>query len=231
MSSNSVSSNEDEFANRDHLGLQPLTQETETEDRAFFKYLRLVLAVLLVGLVVAGLTYLAAKHLGSGAILERKFNFIHENQLGYVFLCVWIAGMTRSGVTVLANAARAGARVDRPDQHVYKIMESSGSLKDAPYVLMANTGTVGRFNRAQRAAFNMDESLPLLLVNTVLASSVFGPWILLPMLLYCFGRLSFSIKYRSSLKERSAGFLPSLIGEKWVEGLVLFSAIKGLTDG
>mmetsp|Transcript_1268 Transcript_1268/g.1359 ORF Transcript_1268/g.1359 Transcript_1268/m.1359 type:complete len:110 (+) Transcript_1268:160-489(+) len=107
-------------------------------------------------------------------------------------------------------------------------MSSSGPLKDAPYVLMANTGAAGRFNRVQRAVFNTDESLPGLLINTVLASAVFGPVILLPLLLYVYGRVSFAVKYKNSLKARGAGFLPSMIGEKWMEGLILFSAIKGL---
>eukprot|EP00438_Fugacium_kawagutii_P019707 Skav215085 [mRNA] locus=scaffold1068:30653:45574:+ [translate_table: standard] len=96
---------EDEFANRDAMGLQPLTEKTETEDQAFWKY-------------------------------------------------------------------------------------------DAPYVLMANTGAAGRFNRVQRAVFNTDESLP-------------G---------YVYGRVSFAVKYKNSLKARGAGFLPSMIGEKWMEG-------------
>ena len=68
--------------------------------------------------------------------------------------------------------ARAPARVDRPDQHIYKIMASDGSLKDAPNVLMATTGAAGRFNRAQRAVFNMDETLPLVLANTFLAGAI-----------------------------------------------------------
>ena len=48
------------------------------------------------------------------------------------------------------------------------------------------------------------------------------PWILVsdPWLLrYCYGRLTFAVKYKNSLKERGAGFLPSMIGEKWIEGL------------
>ena len=44
---------------------------------------------------------------------------------------------------------------------------------------------------------------------------VSDPW----LLRYCYGRLTFAVKYKNSLKERGAGFLPSMIGEKWMEGL------------
>ena len=189
----------------------------------------LFVAMPIIGLLVAVGTYAAAKYTGGSKIMEAKFQFIRQYQLGYVFLGTWMIGMTRLGVVVLANAARAAARLDRPDQHVYKIMDKSGPLKDAPYVLMASTGAVGRFNRTQRALFNTDESLPLTLTNTILASSVFGPVVLLPLSFYCYGRLSFAVKYRQSLKARSAGFVPSIIGEKWMEGLVLLTAIKSLT--
>jgi len=220
---------EDEFAQLDDMGLQQLTEKTETEDQSFAKYLKmLMVAIPLIGLAFAVGTYFASVYLlGGKTILETKFSFIKEYQLSYIFLAVWLVGYTRSALGLVANAARAGARLDRPDQHVYKIMACSGPMKDAPYVLMANTGAVGRFNRAQRAVFNTDESMPLFLMNTVLASGVFGPVILVPLLLYCYGRLTFAVKYKNSLKERGAGFLPSMIGEKWIEGLTLFSAIKG----
>ena len=126
-----------------------------------------------------------------------KFDFIHEQQLGYAFLAVWVISLARSRLAVNANAQRAGARLDRPDQHIYKIMDRSAT-SDAPYVLMANTGAAGKFNRgargaiftpcfcaelsdavlslpmciaAQRGAFNTDESMPMFLTNTLLAGA------------------------------------------------------------
>ena len=51
-------------------------------------------------------------------------------QLSYIFLAVWLVGYTRTSLSLLANAARAGAHLDRPDQHVYKIMACSGPMKD-----------------------------------------------------------------------------------------------------
>ena len=58
--------------------------------------------------------------------LQVKFHFLRQYQLGYVFLAAWLIGLARAAVALLANSARAAARLDRPDQHVYKIMDASG---------------------------------------------------------------------------------------------------------
>ena len=127
-----------------------------------------------------------------------------------------------------ANGARAPARVDRPDQHIYKIMAEKGPLADAPYVLMATTGDAGRFNRAQRAAYNMDEGLPLYLSATLLAGSVFGPLVALLALLNAYGRVSFADGYKASLGARGGGFMAAVVAEHVTAGLVGLCAIKGL---
>jgi len=221
---------EDEFADRDEMGLRPLTDSTPTAAAEMKKYVGLLLVyVPIISQILAWPTYfVAGRYLGHQDMYDAKFHFIYEYQLGYVFLAVWLVGLTRTIITILANGARAPARVNRPDQHVYKIMANSGPLKDAPYVLMANTGAVGRFNRAQRSMYNTDESLPMYLMCTMLAASVFGPIVLLPLLLSAYGRITFARLYIESLTARGAGFLPSMIGEKWTEGLVLLCAIKGI---
>jgi hypothetical protein len=79
--------------------------------------------------------------LGYKEILDKKFAFLHEWDLGFVYLCIYIICLGRTRIMVNSNAVRSGARCDRPDQHIYKVMDSKGS-KDAPFVLMANTGWV-----------------------------------------------------------------------------------------
>jgi len=165
--------------------------------------------------------------LGHFTTLDAKFEFLHKYELGYVFLCVWIMSLARGRLMINANSMRAGARVDRPDQHVYKIMDASAK-SDAPYVLMANTGAVGRFNRAQRGIFNTDEAMPLFLVNTILAGAVFGPLVLVLTALAAAGRVTFGLGYTENPSGRGKGFMMSMIGEQWTAGLVLLIAIKAL---
>jgi len=221
---------QDEFKDRDDMGLQRQKENTPTEaaETCFYRIM-LLLVMPVFGQVFAWTTYLCSSRLlGHKSMYDKKFAFIHEFQFGYVYLAVWILGIARAALVANANGARAPARVERPDQHVYKIMDGAGSLKDAPYVMMAGTGPQGRFNRAQRGVFNSDEMMPMVLTNIVLAGLVFGPIVACLALLIGCSRVLFGVKYKESTKNRLAGFLPSVIGEKWVEGLVLLCAIKGI---
>lgn len=212
------------------MGLQPLTDKTPSEAAETNKYAKMLLGALpLIGQVLAwGLYFFCAKLCGQQALYDNKFSFINAHQLGYVFLAVWIINTARGALVVNANGARAPARVDRPDQHIYKIMAASGELKNAPYVMMANTGPQGRFNRAQRGVFNTDEVMPLVLTNVILTGSVFGPLVAILAALWAFGRVSFGLKYKVSAKSRISGFLPAVICEKLMENLTLVCAIKGI---
>lgn len=215
---------------RDAMGLQPLTEKTPTEAAEASKYRNLLLLIIpVVGQVFAWSTYLCgAKLLGQQEMYDKKFALIHEFQLGYVYLAIWVISYSRAILVVSANSARAPARVDRPDQHVYQIKAAGGNLKDAPYVLMASTGPQGRFNRAQRGVFNTDEAMPVVLANITFAGFVFGPVITCLALLVGYGRVQFGLNYKEAPKARGGGFFMSMIGEKWIEGLVLLCAIKGI---
>lgn len=136
-----------------------------------------------------------------------------------------------------ANGARAACRLGRPDQHVYKIMSDSagsnsvpsGTLADAPYVLMAGTGAVGRFNRAQRAAANMDESIALFATGTLLSASVFGPLGFAVALLQAWGRITFANKYKEDAGMRLSGFIPAIASEHIGAALILYVGVRGVT--
>merc|ERR1711959_119683 len=165
-----------------------------------------------VGQVLAwGYYWVHAYLLGGKAAFDTKLAFIQRYDLGWVFLSVWVISMARARLIVNANAQRAGARVDRPDQHAYKIMDSKAK-EDAPLVLMANTGPLGRFNRAQRGVFNTDESMPLYVANTILAGAVFGPVVVMLNCLVAFGRVNFALGYTKSNAERMGGIMPAFIG-------------------
>jgi hypothetical protein len=162
--------------------------------------------------------------------VDAKLAFLSQHDLGYVYLAVYLTGLARARIMVNSNVQRAGARVDRPDQHVYKVMDPKAA-DEAPLVLMANTGWAGRFNRAQRGAFNTDESLPIFLMSLVLAGAIFGPAILVVALLAGYGRVTFALKYTEDSSKRGAGLLPAFVAEAWASGLVLFVALVTIARG
>lgn len=225
---------ESEFENRDPQGLEKSKKDDDfDEDKAVAKAERFYknMLFLQVPMIAGGLawgTYLALAYgLGQKAKLDAKFLLLKSHDLGWVYLSVWITQQARSRLMVNANARRAGARVGRPDQHAYKVMDPKAK-SDAPLVLMANSGALGRFNRAQRGIFNTDEAAPLFLASTLLAGFVFGPVVPGLSALAAYGRVKFGLGYAESGAGRMAGFMPAMIAEGWMSGLVGLIAIKTL---
>lgn len=180
--------------------------------------------VLLQGPVIAWTLYFATKFLSSqNAVdkMEEKFEFLRRYDLYYVYWASFMIMMVRLVLNVNANGSRGLARVNRPDQHIYQIVGKED------LVLMATSGAAGRFNRAQRGLFNMDESAAQMLMNTFLVAFIFGPLVCFFFVpLYAYGRIRFAHDYKIDADIRSPGFLLCMIGEHGVAAMLLLIAIK-----
>jgi len=225
----------DDFANRDERGLvkTPERPADEAAERVF--YFKLYATwITSVGPGLAWLGYWALGQLAPAARArcDAKLALVCEHELGWLYATWLVVFFARTYLAINANGARAAARLDRPDQHIYKLMTNPKGvpavLADAPYVLMDNTGAAGRFNRAQRAAANMDEGLPVLLVGLLLVALVFGPIALALALANAGGRFRYAALYKRDKDQRLAGFVPALLAEHVVGGLVGLVAVKTL---
>lgn len=166
--------------------------------------------------------YLVTKHCpGQGKLYVEKFEFIHKWQLGYTFGAWYIMYVARQYAMINSNGVRAIAGVGQPDQYAY-------ISSDEKPVVLVSAGAKGRFNRAQRAAFNMDESLPLFSTGLFLASSVFGPFTMALAVWSMIGRINFANSYKNNLDVRSAGLFAPRHPEVWVSALVCLCAFKGI---
>ena len=158
--------------------------------------------------------------------LQSKFDFIREYELTYVYVAIFMVYMTRLVMVRNANGARGPTRLDRPDQHIYQVVGTD------QIVLMATQGAAGRFNRAQRAIFNMDESLSTFLICILLVAPVFGPLVcffFIPM--YSYGRILCAEEYKRDVNARSGGFMYAMIAEHGLAALVGVIAIQSSSLG
>jgi len=216
-----------EFEKRDEMGLQKFNSATKNEAEARAFYFKFIGNLMFVKMPIAvALVYTLLRFLpGQAERIDAKFEFIRAYDLGWVFVAPALLHLGRTYLMINANGARAEARVERPDQHVYKIM-SPNKYADAPYVLMANTGAAGRFNRAQRSAYNTDEVLPLFAVGLVLVAACFGPLALVLGAINVYGRTTFANAYKADQDTRGPGFMAAAASEYLTMALVQWIALK-----
>mmetsp|Transcript_25440 Transcript_25440/g.45959 ORF Transcript_25440/g.45959 Transcript_25440/m.45959 type:complete len:244 (+) Transcript_25440:106-837(+) len=228
-----MTAKENEFSGRDAKGLKPTLpggaqSETQAEAATRQKYFKMIglFTLGVAPLLALALLWLTDK-LSSNNQYADRVELIRKYDLGWLYASWSLLMLTRTYATINANGARAAARVDRPDQHAYKIMANPAQysskngnnaevqLSNAPYVLMENVGAVGRFNRAQRAAFHFDEGLELLLSSIFLAGIIVPQLVFGLTVVYCVGRKMYSDGYTQSLDGRMGPFalvaLPSMI--------------------
>uniref|UniRef100_A0A061R7K8 Uncharacterized protein n=1 Tax=Tetraselmis sp. GSL018 TaxID=582737 RepID=A0A061R7K8_9CHLO len=220
----------DGFGGRDLAGLLPAAKaKTEKEERQM--YFKMIGSLILFwGPLIATSIYLAICYIfpGQSEIFQTKLDFIRRHDLGWVYAAWFVANLAKAYVSINANGARGPARLDRPDQHIYQVMAQSGPLATAPYVLMATEGPAGRFNRAQRAAANLDEGMPLFLTGLLLQGAVFGPLACCLALLYLYSTCRFAEGYKAGSKQRMAGFMLMALPVQLSGSLVALVAFQTL---
>jgi hypothetical protein len=124
-----------EFDGRDKQGLvdadaAKTKPRDETAERAYYFALYGKL-ICVQAPAIAWALYFATGFVLAGAYTAKraaKFAFLHEHDLGFVFLAWFMVYLVRTYAAINANGARAPARLGRPDQHVYKIMAKDGAL-------------------------------------------------------------------------------------------------------
>merc|ERR1712061_473085 len=94
---------------------------------------------------------------------DPKIAILKAGNFGYLYLAVWIFGLTGFCQQVFVALGRKKSMADNPDQYIF---ETVGKPNE-PYVRLVSSGAVGEFNRAQRGIDNSREGYPQVLVNAV----------------------------------------------------------------
>lgn len=234
---------------RDEMGLEPIGPNTKPELKARNFYYNLLGKLIFVQAPIMALALLWIVRLVFPRVAEVQndhVEFLGRHDLGWAYAAWYLLFLTKVYHNINANGARAGARVGRPDQHAYRIMTASHKqdgdddgkkseqslLADAPYVLMENDGPVGRFNRAQRAAFHMDEGSAFGVVTAALLSGAIVPRVVFVLAaVYMFGRIRFANEYTASLGGRLKALLMYAIPEHLMIAMVGIFGLQAILFG
>ena len=196
----------------------PPATKTEAEARTFYYYLFAKRIVKTLGIAI--LLYAFSAHLIPASPVATKLQFMHTYSLGFVYAAWYILYITRLYAGLNANGARAPTGIDRPDQHAYEVV-GGGTVK------MVTEGDAGRFNRAQRGAYNMDETMPIFISGLLLNGAVLGPAVVLIAAMYSYGAVLFCNTYTAG-GSRINGFLYKASAESVSAQLALLIAVKAL---
>jgi hypothetical protein len=216
---------------RDKSGFEA-TGTTEAQARAkYYKLLGRLLFVQAPVITTLFLWLLKTVFVNSVAkVYNERVAILRQYDLGWIYATWYVLYLTRTYLTINCNIARAPARVGRPDQHVYKVY-NDGDNNEPSYVFMETKGAVGKFNRAQRAAFHMDESIALVLTSVLLTGFVLPRVVFVLTVLYSLGRLSFTTGYTQSLEGRLSTMVHYVIPEHVLVALVGIIAVQSIAFG
>jgi len=222
------------------MGLEIPGSESMNEGQARSKYFKMYGGLLFVyaPLLAFGLMWAARwKFPKMAAIADEHLQFLADHDLGWLYAAWYIVYLARCYHNINSNGARAGARVSRPDQHVYKIHggvnddKKNDDTTSSPYIFLENEGPVGKFNRAQRATFHMDESGAFVVTSMLLAGFVMPKLVYILSACYFLGRLEFANAYTQSLEGRQGKMILYVFPEALMIASVGIIAVQAIVLG
>lgn len=178
-------------------------------------------------LVLTGLGLLAAWGIHSidSETSDKQIADLKAKNLGYLYIAIFIFGLTLQVQQVFVAAGRKAAYCDNPDQYVYEVVGKA----DLPYVRLVEEGPIGEFNRSQRGIDNSREAFPMVVAHALLAGYVYPQAVLTISVVYFLARTWFSHGYVQKSTGRMPGQLFTMLAiGVALNGLSLFAGIKAL---
>mmetsp|Transcript_737 Transcript_737/g.2243 ORF Transcript_737/g.2243 Transcript_737/m.2243 type:complete len:224 (-) Transcript_737:191-862(-) len=155
----------------------------------------------------------------------KSINVLADFELGPVYLVIWVLKYFILLINANLGTARRRTKVNVPDQHVYQVY---GGPAAGSFVMMADDGDMGKFNRAQRALQNLMEQLPMLLVELLLVGFVF-PWEVMAIaILWGMARLKGATGYTEDRKARMKGNMASMVLGGVLDGMLVVSGVEAV---
>mmetsp|Transcript_10939 Transcript_10939/g.20441 ORF Transcript_10939/g.20441 Transcript_10939/m.20441 type:complete len:214 (+) Transcript_10939:305-946(+) len=155
-----------------------------------------------------------------------KHEIIAKYDLEYLYFTAIILKLGQFVMGIICGQARKQSKVHPPDQHVYKVKGAEGSKLG--YVLMEYEGDHGKFNRAQRAVQNYNETFPQTALYIVLGGFVYPKEVMVLAAIYSLSRVMSAIGYTNSTEGRMGGFIFSNVSVVMIEALVAITAYRTL---
>ena len=156
---------------------------------------------------------------------KEKIAFLAKHDLGYLYLSLIILRIGQLIMATISGNARKQTRVHPPDQHIYKI---HGEDKMG-YVFLDQSGKNGKFNRAQRAIANYQETFPQYALYIVASGLIYPKQVFGLVVLFAVSRILSAVGYTSSTNGRMGGFMISQLTAATLESLTVIIAYKALT--
>ncbi len=153
-----------------------------------------------------------------------KLELLSKYDLGYIYAAIIILKIGQFIMNINVGTARKHVRVFPPDQHIYEVKGAEGSKLG--YVLMDNEGQNGKFNRAQRAVQNFNETFTQTTLYIVSAGFVYPKEVLMLTTLYITFRVVSALGYTNSFDGRLKGFMLANLAVTAIESLVGFITYK-----
>lgn len=152
-----------------------------------------------------------------------KIHVLKTYELGPVYLGIFFLRYCVQMINANLGQARRPTRCNVPDQHVYRVY---GGPADGALVLMNDAEPFGSFNRAQRALANMEEYLPMFLVQMLVVGFVFPISAAILAGIFGLSRVFAAVSYTRDRKARTIPTMISYLALGILDGMGLYIGFK-----
>jgi len=151
---------------------------------------------------------------GSTSKYDARIAMLSGMDLKPLYAIPLIFYLTQSFAVFHAAIYRCLTPLNNPNQYISKVMN-----KNEPYVLLEEEGDAGKFNRAQRASANVQETAALVLSTALMGGFVYPYPMAGLFTAYCGARVLYMKMYTSDAEKRGPGFglsqhliFPTMVG-------------------